>query len=175
MEQIICYRCGSVNDYRTVQSGPHIKAICNGCDRYIKFLKQTSTPADSGAIIKTNTMAQGYYGSICIEDLFGSKIQKASNGKSYVCIDDLKQEPIKEARNGKHYANIGVWVNDDIDQYGNIASISLSQTQQEREQGAKKVYIGNLRRSGAATTNGAAPAAQQPAAQAQPAAFEPPF
>jgi predicted RNA-binding Zn-ribbon protein involved in translation (DUF1610 family) len=27
-----------VNSYRTVTSGPHIKAICNGCDRYIKFI-----------------------------------------------------------------------------------------------------------------------------------------
>lgn len=119
-------------------------------------------------------MAQGYYGSFCLEDLFGNKIAKASNGKSYVCIDDLTQEPMKVGKNGKHYVNIGVWVNDDIDQYGNIAGISLSQTQQEREQQVKKTYIGNLRRSGAATTNNAAPA-QQPAAQAQPAAFEPPF
>lgn len=37
-KDIICHRCGSVNDYRTVNSGPHIKAICNGCDRYIKFI-----------------------------------------------------------------------------------------------------------------------------------------
>lgn len=37
-KDIICQRCGSVNDYRTVNSGPHIKAICNGCDRYIKFI-----------------------------------------------------------------------------------------------------------------------------------------
>jgi hypothetical protein len=37
-KDIICQRCGSINDYRTVVSGPHIKAICNGCDRYIKFI-----------------------------------------------------------------------------------------------------------------------------------------
>lgn len=37
-KDIVCQRCGSVNDYRAVNSGPHIKAICNGCDRYIKFI-----------------------------------------------------------------------------------------------------------------------------------------
>lgn len=113
-------------------------------------------------------MAQGYYGSFCLEDLFGNKIAKASNGKNYVCIDDLTQELIKVGKNGKHYVNIGVWVNDDIDQYGNIAGISLSQTQQEREQQAKKVYIGNLRRSANGTSNqaSAAPAQQQQVAAA---------
>jgi hypothetical protein len=39
-EEIVCNRCGSVNDYKTEQAGPHIKAICNGCDKYIKFLGQ---------------------------------------------------------------------------------------------------------------------------------------
>jgi len=39
-ESIVCTRCGLVDDYRTEKSGPHIKAICNGCDRYIKFLPQ---------------------------------------------------------------------------------------------------------------------------------------
>ena len=40
MSDIICTRCGLVNDYRTEKAGPHIKAVCNGCDRYIKFLPQ---------------------------------------------------------------------------------------------------------------------------------------
>ena len=40
MEEVICQRCGLVDDYRTTEAGPHIKAICNGCDRYIKILPQ---------------------------------------------------------------------------------------------------------------------------------------
>lgn len=32
-------KCGST-DYRTEQSGQHIKAICNKCDSYIQFLPQ---------------------------------------------------------------------------------------------------------------------------------------
>lgn len=40
MEAVTCNRCGSVDDYRTEPSGNHIKAICNNCKRYIKFLPQ---------------------------------------------------------------------------------------------------------------------------------------
>lgn len=40
MSDIICQRCGSVNDYREEIKGPHKTAICNGCDRYIKHLSQ---------------------------------------------------------------------------------------------------------------------------------------
>lgn len=42
--EIICTRCGSVNDYRTEQAGPHIKAVCNGCDSYLKMLPQQNEP-----------------------------------------------------------------------------------------------------------------------------------
>jgi hypothetical protein len=42
MEQVTCKNCGSVNYYRTEKSGQHLKAICNGCDRYIKFLPQNN-------------------------------------------------------------------------------------------------------------------------------------
>jgi len=31
-------KCGSVDNYRTEESGPHLKAICNICNSYIKFL-----------------------------------------------------------------------------------------------------------------------------------------
>lgn len=49
MESISCLRCGSVDDYRVEISGPHHKAICNGCDRYIKFISQNN---------KTKTMLE---------------------------------------------------------------------------------------------------------------------
>lgn len=91
-------------------------------------------------------MAQGYFGSICIDDLFTGKIAKGNNGKSYVCLDDLTAAPFnKSAKNSKTYVNIGVYVNDEPDQYQNVAGISLSQSQQEREEKVKKIYIGNLK------------------------------
>lgn len=45
MEDITCNHCGLVNDYTTTPSGPHLKATCNGCGKYIKFItKQDKKP-----------------------------------------------------------------------------------------------------------------------------------
>lgn len=40
---IVCRNCGSINDYHTETSGPHLKAVCNGCNNYIQFLPQGFT------------------------------------------------------------------------------------------------------------------------------------
>lgn len=40
MEDITCQRCSTINEYYTEQSGNHIKAICNHCKNYIKFIPQ---------------------------------------------------------------------------------------------------------------------------------------
>jgi hypothetical protein len=37
---IICQKCGSVNDYTERQAGPHLSAYCNGCGNYLKHLPQ---------------------------------------------------------------------------------------------------------------------------------------
>jgi hypothetical protein len=93
-------------------------------------------------------MAQSFYGSICIEDLFAAQeFITGKDGKKYVCLDTLKGQISASEKNGKHYANIGVWVNDEADQYGNIASMSLSQSKEDREAKLKKTYIGNLKAS----------------------------
>lgn len=34
--EIICQRCGSVNDYRTEMKAHNLVAYCNGCGNYIK-------------------------------------------------------------------------------------------------------------------------------------------
>jgi len=91
-------------------------------------------------------MAQGFFGSVCVEDIFTGQIVKGSNGKSYICVDDLKGGAFnKSQKNGKTYIGIGVYVNDEVDQYQNIAGISLQQSQTEREAQQKKQYIGNLK------------------------------
>lgn len=41
---IVCKNCGTVDDYFTEKSGPHLKAMCCNCGTYIKFLPQTSKP-----------------------------------------------------------------------------------------------------------------------------------
>ena len=91
-------------------------------------------------------MAQGYFGSICIEDLFIGKTAKGSNGKTYVCLDDLTTPPFTKGKtNGKTYAGIGIYVNDEVDNFQNIAGITLQQTMEQREAKEKKQYIGNLK------------------------------
>ena len=47
--------------------------------------------------------------------------------------------------NGAKYLNVVVWVNDQNDQYGNIASIQENISKEERESGVKATYIGNLK------------------------------
>jgi hypothetical protein len=47
--------------------------------------------------------------------------------------------------NGAKYLNVVVWINDEADQYGNNASIQISQSKEEREAGVKATYIGNLK------------------------------
>lgn len=51
----------------------------------------------------------------------------------------------KPFSNGAKYYNVVVWINDEPDQYGNTASIQSSVSKEEREQGQKGSYIGNLK------------------------------
>jgi len=41
--------------------------------------------------------------------------------------------------------NVVVWINDELDNYGNKASIQIGQSKEEREAGSKSIYIGNLK------------------------------
>ena len=40
MSEIICQRCNTANEFYVVPSGPHMKAMCNHCNIYIKFVPQ---------------------------------------------------------------------------------------------------------------------------------------
>lgn len=62
--------------------------------------------------------------------------------KSKLVTTDKNGNPFS---NGAKYLNVVVWLNDTADQYGNNASIQISQSKEEREQGNKAVYIGNLK------------------------------
>ena len=76
-------------------------------------------------------------------------MSKLYNGS--ICLTDIPKEKITTSeKNGKKYLNINVWVNDELDQYGNIGSIQLSQSKAEREASEKKVYIGNIKQPQAA-------------------------
>jgi len=67
-----------------------------------------------------------YTGSICLSDIDKSKI-------------------VKSEKNGKLYLSVDIWVNEQPDNYGNIGSINVRQSKEEREAKEKKTYIGNFK------------------------------
>ena len=72
--------------------------------------------------------------------LINASIDLSKIDKSKIKTTDKFGQPFK---NGAKYLDVNIWINDEADQYGNIASISISQSKEEREAGAKRVYIGN--------------------------------
>ncbi len=62
--------------------------------------------------------------------------------KSKVVTTDKNGKPFE---NGAKYLNIVLWINDEADQYGNNASIQVSQTKEEKEAKQKVTYLGNLK------------------------------
>ena len=62
--------------------------------------------------------------------------------KTKIVSTDKNGNPFE---NGAKYLNVVVWLNDEPDNYGNTASIQISQSKEEREAGAKSIYIGNLK------------------------------
>jgi hypothetical protein len=62
--------------------------------------------------------------------------------KTKIVTTDKNGNPFE---NGAKYLNVVVWINDEADKYGNNASIQISQSKEERDAGAKSIYIGNLK------------------------------
>lgn len=123
-------------------------------------------------------MATGLYGSVCLEDIFSGQIAKGQDGSSWVNLDQLRGAAHQVGKNGKHYVNIGIWINDEPDQYQNIAGITLAQSKEDREAKAKRTYIGNLKYAQAPQQQ-QAPAGGYPPPPAQgftgnPAAYQQP-
>jgi len=48
-------------------------------------------------------------------------------------------------KNGKRWLNLTISINDTTDTYGNNASVSINQSQEERTAKAPKVYLGNAK------------------------------
>lgn len=56
----------------------------------------------------------------------------------------IETKTLKDGSEAKFYP-IQVIINDEKDQYGNIASITTNRSQDERENGVKPTYLGNLK------------------------------
>lgn len=78
-------------------------------------------------------------------------------------IDVTKLDKSKLVKGKKGtYANLTIWLNDELDQYGNDVSIQQSLSKEEREAGAPKIYLGNGK-----VHNGSNAAAQTSAAETE--------
>lgn len=63
-----------------------------------------------------------------------------------ICLSDIPKDKITEStKNGKKYLNVVIWLNDE-EKFGNIGSIQVSQTKDEREAKTPKQYIGNFKK-----------------------------
>jgi hypothetical protein len=74
--------------------------------------------------------------------LLSGSINLSKIDKTKIISTDKNGNPFE---NGSKFLNIVVWINDEPDQYGNNASIQISQSKEERESGVKSIYIGNLK------------------------------
>lgn len=77
-----------------------------------------------------------------MSQMFTGSIDLTKIDKQKLVVCDKKGNPFK---NGAVYVNVVVFVNDEQDSYGNIASIQQSLSLEERERGMKATYIGNLK------------------------------
>jgi hypothetical protein len=75
-------------------------------------------------------MAQGFYGSID----FSKLLEQAKAGN----------KAFSKSENGKIYLNVRVYVNDEVDRFGNIASFQSNFKGATKEE---KFYFGNLKES----------------------------
>lgn len=118
---ITCMRCGLMDDYRTEESGPHLKAICNGCDRYIKFL-----PKRQGEPVKPPTYKMGQIISVRID------VTKIDKARLFV------------GEKGT-YLDITLLMRDQVDSYGNHGMVVQQVTKEERLAGTKGAILGNAK------------------------------
>jgi hypothetical protein len=75
-------------------------------------------------------MAQSYYGSID----FSKLIEQAKSGN----------KAFSKSENGKIYLNVRMYVNDEVDKFGNIASFQSNFKGATKEE---KFYFGNMKES----------------------------
>jgi len=64
-------------------------------------------------------------------------------------LTKIEKSKVIDGKKGK-YINITMFVNDEVDQFGNNASIIMSQTKEEREAKTPRVYLGNGKTAGLA-------------------------
>lgn len=74
-----------------------------------------------------------------------AEILSGSINLNLIKKENIKEVTLKDGSTAK-FLNINITVNNEVDQYGNVAGLTISQTQEERQAKTKKVYLGNLKR-----------------------------
>lgn len=74
-----------------------------------------------------------------------AEILSGSIDLSKIDKSKIVEKKLKDGSMGK-FLNINIAINNESDVYGNIAGLTISQTQEERTAKTKKVYLGNLKR-----------------------------
>lgn len=62
-------------------------------------------------------------------------------------LSKIEKSKIIKGKKGS-YINVTMFINDEVDQYGNNTSVIVSQTKEEREAKTPRVYLGNGRTVG---------------------------
>ena len=74
-----------------------------------------------------------------------AEILSGSINLNLIKKENIKEVTLKDGSTAK-FLNINITVNNEVDQYGNVAGLTISQSQEERQAKTKKVYLGNLKR-----------------------------
>jgi len=74
-----------------------------------------------------------------------AEILSGSINLNLIKKENIKEVTLKDGSTAK-FLNINIAINNEVDQYGNIAGLTISQSQEERQAKTKKVYLGNLKR-----------------------------
>jgi hypothetical protein len=74
-----------------------------------------------------------------------AEILSGSIDLSKIDKSKIVEKKLKDGSTAK-FLNINIAINNEVDQYGNVAGLTISQTQEERQAKTKKVYLGNLKR-----------------------------
>jgi hypothetical protein len=74
-----------------------------------------------------------------------AEILSGSIDLSKIDKSKIVEKKLKDGSTAK-FLNINISINNEVDQYGNVAGLTISQTQEERQAKTKKVYLGNLKR-----------------------------
>lgn len=89
-------------------------------------------------------MATGLWGSLCLNDLLeGAQVAPAPDGSVWLNLNSLPKDRFKKSdKNQKTYVDTAIWINDELDEHNNAATVSFNISKEQREAGVKAKKFG---------------------------------